>query len=178
MMSTAASLSASVASARIEHDGGARLHKHALDAAVLLLGNGGFERRQRARLARFEDRLGGIEPFRRIAGQEREAAERRVERAAEPLLMFTVSRSAGGSPGDRLPRSGIRKLAVGVLDVDRLLFGAEHQLAALQGVQNCRRARTAARGDLADARVGLVEIVGGKMGDRVVEACRTAPSRG
>ena len=87
------------------------------------------------------------------------------------LLMRTVSRSAGGSPATGCPVAAIGQLAVVVLDVDRLAFGAEHQMAVLQGADDGFRPRAAARGDGADAVIGVVEIVGGEMRERVVEAC-------
>ena len=50
------------------------------------LGDGLFERRQRARVARFEHRLRGVVALAGIGRQQRQAAERRVDGAAQPVV--------------------------------------------------------------------------------------------
>ena len=86
------------------------------------------------------------------------------------LLMRTVSRSAGAAPATGSSGRGVGQLVGVVLEVDRLLFGAEQQLAVLQRANDGRGARIAACGDGVDAGAGFAEIVGGEMGERFVEA--------
>ena len=69
-----------------QDDRGARLGQGALDPRILFLGQGRFDRRQRAGLARFEHRLRGVETHAGIGGQQRQPAERRVDRAAQPVV--------------------------------------------------------------------------------------------
>ncbi len=102
--------------------------------------------------------------------QQSELADRGVEGAAHPIIEMNVIEIGRRIAGHRLAGRGIEQLAVSVLDVDRFFFGAENQLAVLQGADNDFRPRTAAGDDLVDAGQRLVEIVRGEMRDRVVEA--------
>jgi len=56
--------------------------------------------------------------------------------------------------------------------LDRLALGAEHQVAVLQGADDGFRPRAAARGDVADAVIGVAEVVGGEFRQCVVQARR------
>ena len=149
-----------------QDDRGARFDQRALDPRILLLGDRGFERRQRAGFARLEHRLRGVEALVGIGGQQRQAAERRVDRAAQPVVEADGIEIGRRVAGDRLAGRGIEQLAGIGLDVDRLVLGAEHQPAVLQGANDGLGPRVAARGDLVDAGDGLAEIVGGEMGER------------
>ena len=135
-----------------ENDRRARLQQRTLDPRVLLLGDGGVERRQRACLTRLEHRLRGLVSRAGIAGQQRKPAERGVERAAQPIVDADIVEIVRRVARDWLAGGGVGELAGIVLDVDRLAFGAEHQLAVLQGTDDGFRARIAARGDRIDAR--------------------------
>jgi len=135
----------------------------------LLLGDGGFQRRQRARLTRLEYRLRGVIARGGIARQERQTAERGIDRAAQPIVDPHRIDVGGRVTGDWLAGRGIEQFAGIVLDVDRFRFGAVHQSAVLQRANNGLGARVAAGGDVLDAGHGLAEIVGGEMGKRIVE---------
>ena len=153
-----------------EQDRGARLHQHPLDARVLFLLDGALERRQRALVARFEHRLRRVQPLGRVGRHQRQRAERGVDAAAQPVVDADSVEIGRRIAGDRLSGRGVGQLAVVVLDVDRLALGAEHEMAVLQGADDGFRPRAAARGDGADAVIGVVEIVGGEFRQRVVEA--------
>ena len=104
-------------------------------------------------------------------GQQSELANRRVERAAHPIIEVNVIKIGRRLAGDRVADGGIEQLAVGVLDVDLFLFGTEHQLAVLQRADDDFRPRTATGDDLADAGQRFVEIVRGEVRNGVVERC-------
>ena len=152
-----------------EDDRRARLHQHPLDPGVLFFLDSALERRQRALVARFEHRLRRVEPLGRVGRHQRQRAERGVDGAAHPIVKADIVEIGRRIAGDRLSGRGVGQLAVVVLDVDRLAFGAEHEMAVLQGADDGLRPRAAARGDGADAVIGVVEIVGGEFRQRVVD---------
>ena len=153
-------------------DRGAGLEHGALDARVLFLGEGGLERRQRGVVARLENGLRRLVAGLGIVRQQRERADRRVERAAQPVVdahRFEIGRRG---TGNRSAGGGIGQLAGLVLDVNRLAFGREHQLAVLQGANDGFGTRTTARGHRTDAIRGFAEIVGSEMRQRFLETGR------
>ena len=99
--------------------------------------------------ARFEHRLRRVVRALGIAGEQRQPAERGIDRAAQPIVEADGVEIGRRIAGDRLPGGGVGQLAGIVLDVDRLAFGAEHQLAVLQGANDGFGARAAAGGDFA-----------------------------
>ena len=108
-----------------QDDRGARLRERPLDARVLLLRQGGFERRQRAGLARLEHRLRGVEAHPPDRRQAASAAERGVDGAAQPVVdahIVDIGRRDRRRSAHRWPhRDSLPDL---VLDIDRLAFGA------------------------------------------------------
>ena len=82
----AASLSFSAGVGLEQDDGGARLGQRPLDAGVRFLGERRIERRQRVRVARLEHRLRGLVALGRIGGEQGQATERRLDRAAQPIV--------------------------------------------------------------------------------------------
>ena len=69
-----------------QDDRGARLVERPLDARVGFLGERRIERRQRVRVARLEHRLRGLVALGRIGGEQGQATERRLDRAAQPIV--------------------------------------------------------------------------------------------
>ena len=153
-----------------QHDGRARLRQRPLDPCVLLLADGGFERRQCARLVRLEHRLRRIEPLARIARQQRQPAERRVDGSSQPIVDADVIDVRRRIAADWRPGGGVEELVRLVLDVDGLALGAEQQAAILERADDGFGPRAAPRRNFVDASVGLAEVVGGEMGESLFEA--------
>ena len=142
----------------------------ALDPRVSLLGDGGLESRQRASRARLEHGLRGFVSSAGIVGEQRQSAKRGVDRAAQPIVETHGVKIGRRFAARRLSGGGIGQRAGIVFDIDRLALGAEHQAAVLQGANDGFGSRAAAGGDFLDAGNGLAEIVGGEVGERLVEA--------
>jgi hypothetical protein len=71
----------------------------------------------------------------------------------------------GGLLGGRCAGRGVDELAVGGLDKERLVRGAEEQATVAQRFQHQGSRRRAARGHLDDAGLDLVEIIARKPGE-------------
>ena len=101
MTAMAAILSASARFVVGQHDGGARLAHRLLDARVVFRGQRLVQRRQRAGVARLENRLRRVVALAGVRRHQRQAAERRVDDAAQPVVdddgVDVVGRRAGGT---------------------------------------------------------------------------------
>ena len=70
----------------VENDGGARFAERALDPGIAFLGERRIERRKQHRIARLEHGLRGFQAFFRIGREQRQAAKRGLDRAAQPVV--------------------------------------------------------------------------------------------
>ena len=154
-----------------EDDSSARFDQRALHACIMLLRQRRFDGRQRIGLPRFEYGLRGLKAYARIAGKERQPAERGFDRAAQPVVDAHIVDIGGGIAADRLSARRVEKLAGTVFDVHHLGLAAVHQLAVLQGAQDRFGARTAAGSHVFDAGCRFAEVIGAEMRQRLVETC-------
>ena len=108
------------------------------------------------------------------ARHQRQAAERRIDAAAEAVVDVDARRDRPARRRDRLAGLGGEQLAGCILVVDRLLLGAEEQPLVPQRLDDGRGARIAAGGHLGDAGVGRVEVVFEKIVEQPGKPSRAA----
>ena len=139
---TAASLSFSLASAWNRMTAARASVERALDAAVGFLGERGIERRQRVRVARLEHRLRGFVALGRIGGEQRQAAERGLDRAAQAVV--EPHRSSGRPGGDAAGLPVAASSTAPALSRMKTLSPENAEAAVLQRLRS-RRARAGCR---------------------------------
>ena len=123
-----------------------------------------------------EDRLRGLDPLGGIRRQQRQAAERSLHGAAQPVVEAHGGRAVGYA-GDRRAGRGIDDLAVGLGDVNLLGVGIGHQPAVLQRADDGKGERIARCRNHADGFLGIGEIVVGEFADGILERTRQRRKR-
>ena len=152
-----------------QENGGARLGQRLFDAAVGFLGERRVHRRQRRLVMRLEHGFRRRQPRDHVRRQQGQAAQRGVDTAAQAIVEAhrrgIVGQLVDGRAGGR-----IDDLAVGLLDIDLLGLGIEHQPLVLQRADYRIGQRIARHRDLAHRIIGVGEIVIGEFGDGLFEA--------
>ena len=171
MVAMASSFSASVASALNSRIAARASVKRQLGALVGFLLQRAVDHRQHGLVMGLEHRLRGLDALGGIRRQQRQAPERGLDGAAQPV----VEAHRGGAvrnAGDRRTGRGIDDLAVGLGDVNFLGLGIGHQPAVLQRADDRKSQRIAAGRDRAHGLVGIGEFIVCELADRVLERPR------
>ncbi len=132
------------------------MHHRALDARVRLVGDRAVEGRYGGRVPRLEHRLRRLGAGTRVGGEQPEAAECSVDRAADRVVDPHRLEGAGGHLGRRRAGQGVAPGSVGALDEQRVV-GACVECPALQGRDHRNRARAAGQGELLHAAASVIE---------------------
>ena len=111
-----------------------------------------------------------------IGRQQRQAAERGIDGAAQPVVEAHGGRAVGQA-GDGRAGRGIDDLAVGLGEVNLLGVGIGQQTGRPAAPDDGRGERIAGRRDRADGFVGIGEIVVGEFADRILERPRQRRQR-
>src|SRR5579871_441815 len=93
---------------------------------------------------------------------------RGLDVAAKLVVEADRARTVGNGINGR-PRRGIDRFAVLLLDIDLLVLGIEHQPLVLERVDDRKSERIAGRGNGVDGFLGIGKVIGGELGDRVLE---------
>ena len=149
-----------------DDDRGARRFENALDRGVGFLGERCIDRRERRGVARFEDRLGGGAPARRIGREQVQRSERRFDRAAHQIVDAHFLQAERRFAGDGLAGRRVDHRAGGVLDVDLAVGLGEIEPPVLERADDVGRALVAGRRDGAERRDGLRIAVLGEAAER------------
>ena len=107
-----------------------------------------------------------------IGRQQRQTADRRLDRAAQAVVETHGLEAGWRRAGDRLAGGGVEELPRRLAHVDLLVFGIEQQAAVLQGADDRGRQRIAAGRDGGDGRIGVAEGVGRESCERLLVALR------
>ena len=124
-----------------------------------------------------EYRLRGLDSLGRVGRQQRQAAERGLDAAAQAVVEADGS-GAVGNAGDRRAGRRVDHLAVCLREINSPGVGIGHQPAVLKRADNGVGKRIAAGGDHADSFVGIGKLVICEFTDRVLERPRDDRQRG
>ena len=152
---------------RIKDGGGAGLVKGFFDARVRLFLERLVDIGQGTRIARLEDRLGGVEAPAGLLGHQSERAECGIEHSAHTIVephFFDI----GGRGRDRCAAGGVGQLFGFVLDEDALGIRRIEQALILEGFQQRARAGITARGQRIDGIGGIAKGIGREARERIL----------
>ena len=127
---------------------------------VLLGGERLLQRRQGGGVARAEDRLGRLQAPGRVRAHQGQAADRRLDRAADAVVdPHRLERGHGGIGRRRGTRRRVQQAAVGGLDVGAgRCAGWNSRLPRARASRIAGRLRAAAGGQPGDAGLDVVEL--------------------